>query len=885
MLLKTCHLSLVAFAAPILAQSLNAAPEFTYGDVTANVEVLGNPFHDFNYAWNVNQSETINDIQVFDNKLYVTHGTSRNGNARSIFGYNLATGQTFQEGKTVGNLLFNEEETARLRVFGDTLLAHSYDPWDGNESKYLTKKAGEGWRRFILNDAGQHVRDVYFFDGKVFVATSVTNDVFKITEAPQSDPENNFVESARTLGNFDENQIFRTFFEYNGKLFATSTSTSNYALYYDPADRERGWRVAVKNYSSLIGSENLPTGIFSSTARHISNPVAINESLLFDGFVSFPNPTSSVARGLYVIDNFLVDRATKVPMPGIPTDTLINALQIIKRDGRVYVISISNPYWQDPDKTLVYIHRLKLDGNARVSADYEPVAYFENEGFLGALGGNGDGEAELIGDTFYFYKSRTYSAALRNTEAGNGAILKLWINGLTGSPNQAPTGISLSKQSISENEPVGTVIGVLSSVDIGDAHSYSLVSGDTAAFSISGNQLRTAAVFDFEAKSGYSVKVRTTDSGGLFFERTFGITVNNLDEVTIYENWVGSVNWGTASLSERAKGSDPDGDGLSNELEWLLGYSPVARNPSLKFLQSVANMSDGGKTVRIAYPKASPESSIYLLQSPNLSAWSLSTPAIPTYESGSGLYVHNVSIPAGHGRMFFKLSSSPTVSAARQADDSFRIPENYAQGNLAGQSGGRGWSGAWSVTASEFLKIETAQVDPTGLVFPGLATSGGGIRLEAATRPHRAIRQLQTTAGTQETWVTWLQLDSEQYRTSGLELLSGPDVAAQVEMVRTAGFEMTVGNSSVATGGNPFSSLAYLCILKIDPVAKQITFWKSRSDAPMNLTAAPALADGISLTLPNGFSFDQISFFGGAYSTDRFDEIRVGSNFTAVLSE
>ena len=461
------------------------------------------------------------------------------------------------------------------------------------------------------------------------------------------------------------------------------------------------------------------------------------------------------------------------------------------------------------------------------------------------------------------------------------------LNGGGVPTNMAPTAISLSATSLDENKGVGTIVGTLGTVDSddGDTHTYTLVSGDTAAFSISGNQLRAAAVFDFEAKSGYSVKVRTTDSGGLFFERTFGITVNNLDEVTIYENWVGSVNWGTASLAERAKGSDPDGDGLSNELEWLLGYSPVARNPSLKFLQSVANMSDGGKTARIAYPKASPESSIYLLQSPNLSAWSLSTPAIPTYESGSGLYVHNVSIPAGHGRMFFKLSSSPTVSAARQADDSFRIPENYAQGNLAGQSGGRGWSGAWSVTASEFFQIETAQADPTGLVFPGLATSGGGIRLEAATRPHRAIRQLQSSAGTQETWVAWLQLDSEQYRTSGLELLSGSDVAAQVEMVRTAGFEMTVGNSSVATGGNPFSSLAYLCILKIDPVAKKITFWKSRSDAPMNLTAAPAPADGISLTLPNGFSFDQISFFGGAYSTDRFDEIRVGSSFTAVVAE
>src|SRR5262249_37918668 len=53
------------------------------------------------------------------------------------------------------------------------------------------------------------------------------------------------------------------------------------------------------------------------------------------------------------------------------------------------------------------------------------------------------------------------------------------------------------------------------------------VGGDTAAFTIDGNQLRTAASFDLASKSSYSVLVRSTDSGGLPVEKTFTIHVNN----------------------------------------------------------------------------------------------------------------------------------------------------------------------------------------------------------------------------------------------------------------------------------------------------------------------------------------------------------------------
>src|SRR5262249_5169745 len=76
--------------------------------------------------------------------------------------------------------------------------------------------------------------------------------------------------------------------------------------------------------------------------------------------------------------------------------------------------------------------------------------------------------------------------------------------------NNAPTDIALSGTSVAENQPSGTTVGTLSTTDpdSGDSHTYSLVSGpgdtDNASFTIVGNELKTAASFNFEAQSSYS---------------------------------------------------------------------------------------------------------------------------------------------------------------------------------------------------------------------------------------------------------------------------------------------------------------------------------------------------------------------------------------------
>ena len=102
--------------------------------------------------------------------------------------------------------------------------------------------------------------------------------------------------------------------------------------------------------------------------------------------------------------------------------------------------------------------------------------------------------------------------------------------------NSAPTDLSLSASTVAENQPSATAVGTFTSTDPdpGDTFTYARVAGsgdtDNASFAIVGDELRTAASFDFEAKASYSVRVRTTDSAGNFFEKTFTITVTDVNE-------------------------------------------------------------------------------------------------------------------------------------------------------------------------------------------------------------------------------------------------------------------------------------------------------------------------------------------------------------------
>jgi len=164
--------------------------------------------------------------------------------------------------------------------------------------------------------------------------------------------------------------------------------------------------------------------------------------------------------------------------------------------------------------------------------------------------------------------------------------------------NRAPNDISLSGASISENNLIGDVVGTLFTTDpdSGDSHTYSFVSGDggtdNASFEIEGSTLKANVVFDHETQASYSIRVRSTDGGGLTTEKTFTVTVTDVSEQTPQQAYLASFGLSGGALLGTA---DPDGDGMNNNAEFAFGTSPVSG------ASRAATLSTGTGTIKLTY--------------------------------------------------------------------------------------------------------------------------------------------------------------------------------------------------------------------------------------------------------------------------------------------
>ncbi|HMC70099.1 MAG TPA: Ig-like domain-containing protein, partial [Mycobacteriales bacterium] len=114
-----------------------------------------------------------------------------------------------------------------------------------------------------------------------------------------------------------------------------------------------------------------------------------------------------------------------------------------------------------------------------------------------------------------------------------------------------------------ENQPSGTTIGTFSSTDQdvpANTFTYTLVSGtgstDNGSFTISGSTLKSAASFDFETKSSYSIRVQTDDGHGGTFQKQFTITVNDVNDAPVAnaDSYSGVVGNTKAQLGTSSSG-------------------------------------------------------------------------------------------------------------------------------------------------------------------------------------------------------------------------------------------------------------------------------------------------------------------------------------------
>ncbi|CFX14665.1 Cadherin [Syntrophomonas zehnderi OL-4] len=175
--------------------------------------------------------------------------------------------------------------------------------------------------------------------------------------------------------------------------------------------------------------------------------------------------------------------------------------------------------------------------------------------------------------TFDYAVKNSYSIRIKSTDNGGVSVEKAFTIHIT-EVNKAPTNITLSGTSVNENTAAGTMVGTLSTTDPNAADTnftYTLNNtGDYASFTIDDNRLKLAVSPDYETKSSYAITIRTTDAGGLYFEKSFAIIVVDVNEAPTGITLSGSTVAENASIGAvvgTLAGTDPDaGDTLTFSL-------------------------------------------------------------------------------------------------------------------------------------------------------------------------------------------------------------------------------------------------------------------------------------------------------------------------------
>ena len=114
--------------------------------------------------------------------------------------------------------------------------------------------------------------------------------------------------------------------------------------------------------------------------------------------------------------------------------------------------------------------------------------------------------------------------------------------------NDSPTAILLldGNYSVDENT-IDIIVDNLLSTDVDDdTFTYQLVTGegdsDNANFTINGSELMVSSAFDFETQEQASIRVRTTDPGGLNHDEVIIIQINNLNDPSVVQDQVVNID-------------------------------------------------------------------------------------------------------------------------------------------------------------------------------------------------------------------------------------------------------------------------------------------------------------------------------------------------------
>ncbi len=181
--------------------------------------------------------------------------------------------------------------------------------------------------------------------------------------------------------------------------------------------------------------------------------------------------------------------------------------------------------------------------------------------------------------------------------------------------NNAPTDMKLNGAdsiSIQEGTANGTSIATLTTTDAdaGDTHTYSLVNGtgdeDNTKFTLTGDQLKLNFTPDFEnptdlgdtpGNNTYSIRIQTDDGNGGSYQKSFIITITDVDENAPIISLLGSP---VITITQGDTYNDPGATAYDNEdgdiTAHIIVVNPVDTNTPGTYIISY-NVSDSAGNV------------------------------------------------------------------------------------------------------------------------------------------------------------------------------------------------------------------------------------------------------------------------------------------------
>lgn len=217
----------------------------------------------------------------------------------------------------------------------------------------------------------------------------------------------------------------------------------------------------------------------------------------------FPQPTSEYGRGRVLVAN------NKLTFKDIEPN-----LHILSLYSPQDSVGITQNYSLEPEKSLtLYLPDTILSNTTR----YQWVK-------------NGRDIQGATKSNLEVTEPGTYTCKITSTTATSLTLYHRTIQ----VAGRGPTAIfKLTKNSIDENQPVGTAVGQLISVDSTSAYTFNLIENiaDNAFFIIENNVLKTSAVLDYERQNIFTVHVKASNGTQDKFQNFQLYLLNSLEEM------------------------------------------------------------------------------------------------------------------------------------------------------------------------------------------------------------------------------------------------------------------------------------------------------------------------------------------------------------------